>query len=258
MSQPTVHEEELVFSDEEVEDDFLIVDDTDFTDESELRRVVAEVESLVGGRGGRGLRVSVLTAEQWKTVVARALPPAMRRSKAHMYLHTLRDPRDERHLLVSPSAVQAINEGQPSMYEDVIYAALRCLPSELSPLLRRGVDDLIAGELGRRLELKLFTRHHPREAALVRNLLFVLVEQFHYTPIEWALQLRRQPRRCLLAVRKTRFARQWKADGGEEQLAELVDALSRRSANFEQPVVAELERRLAEYRAAQREGGKDA
>lgn len=252
-----MHEEEdFVFTDEEVEDDFLIVDDTDFTDESELRRVVAEVESLVGGRGGRGVRVSVLTAEQWKTVIARALPPAMRRSKAHMYLHTLRDPRDERHLLVSPSAVQAINEGQPSMYEDVIYAALRCLPSELCPLLRRGVDDLIAGELGERLDLKLYTRHHPREAALVRNLLFVLVEQFNYTSLEWALQLRRQPRRCLLAVRKTRFARKWKADTGEQHLAELVDVLAKRSANFELPVVAEFERRLAGYRA-EREGGKD-
>jgi len=242
---PTV-EDDLVFADGEAEEDFVIVDDLDFTDESELRRVVGEVEAIAGNPHGRGLRVSVLTAEQWKTVVAQVLPPAMRRAKAHLYLHTLRDPKDAQHLLVSPSAVQAINEGQASMYEDVIYAALRCLPSELAPLLRRGVDDLIAREIGERINVQLYTRHHPRERRLVSALLAALYSHFGYTELEWALQLRRQPKRCLLALRRTPFASYWD-ENSERPLKELLETLAGRKLNFEMPLVVEAERLLERY-----------
>jgi hypothetical protein len=189
-------------------EDFLVVEELDLGDESELRRVVAEVEALVDAPG-RGLRVSVLTAEQWKTVIVRFLSPSLRRG-AERYVHALRDPGDPRHLLVSPSAVRGINEGARTMYQEVVFALLRALPSEVAGPLRRGLDDIIAEACAERIGVELFARNYPRESDVVRCLLDLLVSEFGYSESEWALELRRNSKRVLMALRKTPlFAPLW-------------------------------------------------
>lgn len=169
--------------------------------------MVAEVESMVSSPG-RGLRVSVLTSEQWKTVVHRLVPAGMR-SRVEHHIHTLRDPRDPQHLLVSPSAVQGVNEGSRFMYQTVVYAILRCLPTTLPEPLRHGVDDLLAEEAGRRLGLELFCRNYPKERSLALALASILSRQFGYEPLDWALELRRSPERVVLALGKSRFLPLW-------------------------------------------------
>ena len=189
------------------DDDFLVVEDLDLGDESELRAMVAEVESMVAAPG-RGLRVSVLTSEQWKTVVNRLVPQRMRKNVEH-HIHTLRDPRDPQHLLVSPSGVQGINEGSRFMYQTVVYAILRCLPTSLPDPLRHGVDDLLAEEAGRRLGLDLFCRNYPHERQIVVAITGILSRQFSYEPLDWARELRRSPERVFLALGKSKFLPLW-------------------------------------------------
>jgi hypothetical protein len=66
-------------------DDFLIIEDLDVIDETQIRKVIAEVEALASAEK-TGLRVSVLTSEQWQTVVQRMLPKSVRRG-AELYIH---------------------------------------------------------------------------------------------------------------------------------------------------------------------------
>lgn len=187
------------------DEDYFMLDDVDISDETELRRVEAEVLGLVG-TPGKGLRLSVLSDEQWRTVLVSWLPPAKRKA-AKLYMHVLRDPRDHQHLVVSPSCVQGINEHAVNIYEELIYGLLRCIPTNLEKgALLAGVDDIVARICGERLGVKLYARHAPFEADLVRGLSQVLVAEYAHTEQEWVLLLRRSPERFFLALRKTRFA----------------------------------------------------
>ncbi len=238
---------------DEPEDSLFILDDLDLADEAELRRIVAAVENLARPPGARGLRVSVLTQEQWETVLQRRLPPAMKRGAAHFYMHVMRDAHESQHMLVSPSAVQGVNEGNHVMYQDVVYCALRCLATELSDLMRRGIDDIIAQAAAKELGVGLYTRNYLRETEFVADLISVLSDQFGYSDLEWAIELRRRPRRALIAVTKTNFGAFWAERTGAKASAELVDLLVRPKLDFEMDDIAATEATLAAYLAGEGE-----
>lgn len=186
-------------------EDFLIVEDIDLSDESELRRIVGLVEQIVG-IPGQGLHISVLTLEQWQGRIAK-LPAAIRKGAHHM--HALRDTKNPQHLLFSPSAAMGVNDGSRVMIQEVVYATLRCLPSELTGPLKKGVDDIIADICREEHNLDIFTKNYPREATLARDLASILHSQFGYQEKDWLLLLRRDPNRFFLALRKTPFAAIW-------------------------------------------------
>lgn len=199
-------------------DDLLIIDDIDLTDDSEIRTVVSEVEAFLESK--HGVRLSILTAEQWLDALSRSLSPAMRRG-AERHLHILRDKNDPYHLLVSPSAVGGINEGSRVIYAEVVYHVLRCVPTTLSSPLRRGLDDLMAQWMGERLGIDLFTRNFPEESELVMGMLQVLSIEFGYQSIDWARLLRRDPDKFFHALERSKFARLWLSRARQEAAIEL-------------------------------------
>jgi len=241
----TVQSEDLDF------DDLLVIEDIDIGDEAELRQVIAEVEALVGAPG-KGLRVSVLTAEQWETVLQRRLPRQLRRGAEH-HFHVLSDPVDPQHLLISPSAVRGINEGSQHIYQEVVYTALRCIPTNLSRPLRKGLDDLLAEECGRRIGVELFVRTYPRESELVRGILSVLTVDFDYQLLDWGILLRKNPERVLKAFTKTKFAQRWPqriaTEGFELKTTtlSLVKLLTADPMPFKDPLVLLTEQMITEY-----------
>jgi hypothetical protein len=237
---------------EEVMDDLLVIEDLDVGDESELRRVVAEIESLVGVTGRGGLRVSVLTTEQWKTVVKRMVPPTLRRG-AELYYFMLRDPRDPRHLLVSPSAVRGINEGNRQMYQELVYTTLRCVPTDLTSSLRKGLDDVLAEACAERIGVDLYVRTYPRQSDLVRALLGVLINDFGYGLLDWATIFRRTPKRVFLAFKESKFMVFWEeymretAGVSDPDRAALLEALNADPLRFESPLIATTEQAITAY-----------
>lgn len=189
------------------DDDFLVVEDLDLGDESRLREIVALIEKTAASPG-KALRVSVLTAEQWNTVVTRLLSKHLRRGMER-HLYTLRDPGDPQHLLVSPSAVQGINEDSRMIYQDLVYAVLRCIPTELSESLRHGADDILAETISQNLAVDLFCRNFPEERETVEAVTAILSSQFGYSDLEWTVELRRSPEKVLVALSKSAFAPFW-------------------------------------------------
>jgi hypothetical protein len=189
-------------------DELLVIDDLDIYDDSELRKVVAIVESLLGSPG-KGLRVSVLTAEQWDLVMKRMVQKTLKRG-AELYFHMIQDPRDQQHLLISPSAVQSINEGSRQIYQELIYASMRCIPTDLTVPLRRGTDDLLAKECSQRIGLDVCVRNYPLESTFMEALLNVMVADLGHTTVNWAVMIRRSPKRVLAALMKGKFYPYWK------------------------------------------------
>lgn len=246
---------------EELMEDLLVIEDLDVGDESELRRVVAEIESLVGVAGRGGLRVSVLTTEQWKTVVKRMVPPTLRRG-AELYYFMLRDPRDPRHLLVSPSAVKAINEGNRQMYQELVYTTLRCVPTDLSRSLRKGLDDVLAEACAERIGVDLYVRTYPRQSELVRSLLGVLIADFGYDLLDWATIFRRTPKRVFLAFKESKFMSFWEdymketAGVQDPDRGELLAALSGDPLRFDSPLIQATEQAIALYLTSAKEKEK--
>lgn len=231
------------------EDDFLVVEDIDLGDESELRRVVAEIESLVSAPG-IGLRVSVLTTEQWRTVLNRLLKPSLRRG-AERYVHSLRDPRDPQHLLVSPSMVEGINGGDRRMYQELVYSVLRSLPTQMAGTLRRGLDDIIAEQVSKRIDVELYCRNYPRAQELVRSILQILSDEFGYEVEDWAIEMRRSPRRVFMALRKSSFGPFWleraAPDLNGPGTEALVELLCDPKLDMDEPLARITEQALAEY-----------
>lgn len=195
------------------EDDFFMVDDFDPADETQLRHLVAAVESFAGGTG-MGLRISVLNAEQWDQVIRRVMPVAQQR-RAALHMHTIKDPRDSKHLLISPSAVGGVNEDSQVIYQEIIYSLLRCIGSPLNGPMRRGVDDVVAELCGHLLDRPIFARHYPQESALVRGIIKILIKDFGHDESDWALLLRQDPDKFFTVLRKSRFSVIWMAYLGE-------------------------------------------
>jgi hypothetical protein len=207
-------------------EDFLVVEDLDLADETELRRVVASVESLLNssaGAGNIGLRVSVLTLDQWQTVLNRVLPESLKRGGADRFIHTFKDPKDKNHLLVSPSVVSGINEGSQAMYQELVYASLRSIPTNLPKALRLGVDDVLASAISKDIRVKLYCNNNPFEMDLVKSILKSLSYQYGYKPLDWALIMRRRPDRFMLVLRKSNLLKSWVHLGEKEGLEKNVD-----------------------------------
>lgn len=232
------------------EEDLLILEDLDLGDETELRRVVAEIEGMLS-YPGRGLRVSVLTGEQWQTVIRKLLPGPMQRSIGR-HIHTIRDPKDPQHLLVSPSAVQGINGNDRNMYQDLVFAVLRSIPCDLSGPMRRGLDDILAEAAGKRIGITLYCRNYPRERGVIQAILLILTNSFSYTPLDWALEMRKSPERVFQALSKTPFLSKWYSDvsstlpqnsGADELVRLLLDP----KLEMDDPLMKLTEKSLTDY-----------
>lgn len=194
----------------------------DLVDETQTREVAKIVEDFVGAK--EGIRLSVLTGEDWVAALWRSLSPAMRRG-AERHIHVLRDKEDPHHLLVSSSAVIGINDRSRVIYAEVVYHTLRCLQTKLSTPLRRGLDDLFAYWIGEILNVDIFTKNFPEERELVQSLLEVVNSQFKsfgHNTVEWAKLLRREPDRFFYALEKSRFASVWLAQAKRSPLNEAL------------------------------------
>lgn len=193
---------DFVFTDDSEDDDLQIFDDIDLADDTELRRVIYEVETFLQQK--KSLRISVLDVVQWEKALTRYLPRAARR-RTERNVHILRDTADSHHLLISPSAVQGINERSQVIYAELIYHVLRCIPTSLSEQLQRGVDGLFAELIGKRLQTPLGSRLFPEQINLVQGLVLIVHQEFGYKPLDWARLLRKDPDRFFLALRKSKF-----------------------------------------------------
>lgn len=190
--------------------DFFLGEDIDLSDETVLRRLEALVEESVGSR--RGVRVSVLSAEQWQTAVERLVPARIRRGVLK-HFHVLPDPRNDAHLLVGPATLAGLNEGSKQMSAEVAYALLKAGEPRLPALLARGSADLLAADVAARLEIPFFASNYPRETQLCRFLIRVVREGHggDWDEHDWLRILKTDPDRFCLALRRTRFAAYWLA-----------------------------------------------
>lgn len=218
-----MNEEHRLLDDEE---EMFFLEEIDLADETELRRLVSLVDEVLGYR--RGVRVSVLSAEQWQTALERVLSAKVRRSLMP-HLHVLRDPRDPSHLLVGPSALSGINEHSRQITAEVVYAIIRADHSTLAPLFDRGSADLLASIVAERIDLALFTSNYPAEARLCGILIDVLRAEFGFSLPEWVAVMRRNPDRFTLALRRSRFAAFWLERARAQQpIADAIAGASRK------------------------------
>lgn len=208
--------------------DILMIDDYDDADETELRRIVRGVEGVVGCP--RTVRLSVLGAEHWQLVLARALTPRLRNSVAP-HLHVLRDPRDARHLYVSRTAVVGINEGSALLSAEVMYAICAMLGEPLPRMWARGAADLIC-ELGADdLGLSIFTHNYPEESEYVRAVIAALQAEYGFELRDWIAQLKTRPTRFFLGLRRSAVITNAVASGKTRRdVKPLLDGQSNRRA----------------------------
>lgn len=200
--------------------DFFLGEDIDLSDETVLRQLETVIEESVGSR--RGVRVSVLSAEQWQTAVERLVPARIRKGVLK-HFHVLPDPRNGSHLLVGPVTLAGLNERSKQMTAEVVYALLKAGDPRLPALLARGSADLIATDVAARLGVPFFASNYPRESQLCRALIRVVQEGHggEWDAHDWLRVLKTKPNHFCLALRRTRFAAYWLACARrDERLAE--------------------------------------
>lgn len=189
--------------------DFFLGEDIDLSDETVLREIEDVLEDIVGTR--RGVRVSVLSAEQWENAVERLVPARIRKGVLK-HFHVLPDPRNQTHLLVGPATLAGLNERSRQMTAEVVYALLKAGEPRLPTLLARGSADMLASSVAKAVGIPFFASNYPREAQLCRRLIGIQQEAHgEWSEQDWIQLLKTNPDRFCLALRRTRFAAYWLA-----------------------------------------------
>ncbi|WP_217924676.1 hypothetical protein [Miltoncostaea oceani] len=237
--------------------DLFLGEDVDLSDETVLRNLQRVIEEVVGS--ARGVRISVLSADQWLTAVDRLVPASLRRG-VRQHFHILADPKKRGHLLVGPATLAGLNEKSCQITAEVTYAILKSGTPAPPPLYQRGSADLLAEEVAQRIEVPIFTHNYPREARFCAEMISMLqIDHAGFERREWLGTLMTSPRQFFLAVRKSRFSdRLLEAVKQDEALLArleaprrpaLVAALASTEMTHDDPLVRLTERLLVAYRA---------
>lgn len=199
------------------DDDFFLGEDIDLTDETALRSLEATVAEVVGD--SRGVRVTVLSAEQWDTAVSRLVAGALR-STALQRFHILPKPKAPGHLLVGPTTLQGLNEDQAPIVAEVVYALLKAGKPLLPPMFCHGAADLLAEEVSQRVGISFYTHNYPREAQFCAELIKMLqcAHGAHFDQLQWLNLLMTSPTEFFQLVRRKPFGQLWMTRSREHGL----------------------------------------
>lgn len=189
--------------------DLFLGDDIDLNDETVLRDLQTAVASAVGA--SRGVRISVLSTDQWLTAVDRLVPKALRRG-VRQHFHVLGDPKSRSHLLVGPTTLAGLNENSHQITAEVVYAILKAGRPVPPPLFQRGAVDLLAAEVSRQINIPFFTQNYPREAQLCAEIITMLQrDHVNVSQREWLQVLKIDPRRFIATIGRGEFGKLWRA-----------------------------------------------
>lgn len=202
--------------------DLFLGEDIDLNDETVLRDLQGAVSSIVGS--SRGVRISVLSVDQWLTAVDRLVPKALRRG-VRQHFHVLGDPKSRSHLLVGPTTLAGLNENSHQITAEVVYAILKAGRPVPPPLFQRGSADLLASEVARKIQMPFFTQNYPREAQLCAEIIAMLQrDHVNCTQLEWLQVLKTDPRRFIATIGRGEFGKLWRARALEaEPIRALID-----------------------------------
>lgn len=236
--------------------DLFLGDDIDLNDETVLRDLQSAVVAAVGT--SRGVRISVLSTDQWLTAVDRLVPKALRRG-VRQHFHVLGDPKSRSHLLVGPTTLAGLNENSHQITAEVVYAILKAGRPVPPPLFQRGAVDLLAAEVARDIQIPFFTQNYPREAQLCAEIIAMLqADHANFSQLEWLRLLKTDPRRFIATVGRGDFGKLWRARALEtptlapiigEQVtrAHLVDALRDRNRRLDDDLICFTRRCLHDH-----------
>lgn len=251
---------DLVLEDANGVGDLFLGEDIDLSDETVLRNLQTVVEELIGDP--RGVRVSVLSADQWLTAVDRLVPQSLRRG-VRQHFHVLADPNARGHLLVGPGTLAGLNEKSHQIIAEVTYAMLKAGRPVPPPIFQRGSADLLASVVAERFGEQFFTHNYPREAVFCAEIVAMLqIDHKGFTDLEWLSLLKTNPRQFFMAIRRSTFSQELaarareipeivKIAGGEPlRRTSLVTALASPDLQIGDPLFDLTRQCLTDYREA--------
>jgi hypothetical protein len=218
------------------DDDALIFEERNPLDPTLLHEIETELAAITGCTKKNRVRLTVCSTNEWNQVVAKFVPQRLHKQGMVKHFRVLKDPQDPRHLFVGPSALSGLNDGHSTVITDLVHQMIAALGSPSSQAFDRGAADLLAAEVGRRLEIAVFPDIYPEEQRFLSTLIDA-VRQVDEDPIELLGLLKRKPDEFYARLRQSGFYRWWEGSARENdvlsQYVDLISSIAAPSAQLE-------------------------
>lgn len=240
------------------DDDALILQDHNPLDETLLRDIETELAAITGATKRERVRLTVCSTREWNAVTARFVPQRLHKQGMVKHFRVLKDPKDPRHLYISPSALAGLNEGHSNVIIDLVHRMISAAGTPSSQAFDRGVEDLLAAELARRLELPGFPGIYPDEQQFVSTIIEA-VRRVDEEPVALLGMLKRDPQEFFARVKESGFFSWWQAsaaaDDALSRYVDLIESITAPNAQMEGSFMAWAQQCAgiySDYRAQQR------
>lgn len=208
------------------DEDALIFEDRNPLDQTLLREIETELAAITGCTRKERPRLTVCNTEQWNAVLAKHVPQRLHKQGMVKHFRVLKDPKDPRHLYIGPSALSGLNEGHSTVVTDLVHQLIGVIGQHSNQAFDRGAADLLAAEVGRRLELDMHPGLYPSEQEFVKTIIEA-VRRVDEEPVSLIGLLKRKPESFFARVRDSGYYRWWAASAAEnDQLSRYVDLIS--------------------------------
>ena len=195
-------------------------------DQTLLHEIETELAAITGCAKKDRVKLTVCNTEQWQKVVNAYVPIGAQRQGLAKHFRVLRDPRNRRHLYVGPSAVSGLNDRQTTVVADLIHQMINALDVTSNQAFERGAADLLAEEIGRRLDLPAFPAIYPQERQFVATIIEA-ARKVDEDPYELLGLLKRKPSAFFKRIRECGFYRWWENSvRSSDQLSQYVDLVA--------------------------------
>jgi len=207
-------------------EDAYIFEQRDPLDQTLLHDIETELAAITGCARKDRVKLTVCNTEQWRKVVEAYVPAGIHRQGLAKNFRVLKDPRNPRHLYVGPSAVSGLNDRQSTVVTDLVHQMINALDVTSNQAFERGAADLIAAEIGQRLDLPIFTPIYPAERQFVSTIIEA-VRKVDEDPAELLGLLKRKPSAFFKRIRESGFYRWWENSArNSDQLVQYVDLIA--------------------------------
>ena len=208
------------------DEDAVVFQSSNPLDEELLESIQLQLSELTECSKRDQVKITVLTTQQFQRALKAIVPRRLHERGLAKNFRVLRDPQQRHHLFVGPSALSGLNEGHSTVTSDLLYPVIAAEGAELGLAFERGSADLLAGELGKRMGLPVFTDIYPAEQKFVATIIEAIRETDE-DPMELLGLLKRSPSQFFARLSDSGFYRWWESSARDnDQLSRYVDLIS--------------------------------
>lgn len=193
---------------QKIQNDAMWFEEKNPLDETLLREIEQQISDLTACGEREKVKITVLGLDDFQRAVKSIVPRRLLDRGLANHIRVLHDPRNPHHVMIGPSALAGLNEGHMNVVTDLVYHLLSATGYSINEAFDRGVSDILAGEIAKKLGLEVFSNHYPQERAFVQSIVEA-VKGLDQSVVEVVGIIKSDPKSFYTMVKNSSFYRWW-------------------------------------------------